>query len=130
MDPMLWLFITTAVTIVFVIAAVSPIQTATEEAIRNSAMLEARRFVSIINILQTAPDGTVYEFDMPNTKCNVLITENAVRLKITFVSGQEISETIGMIKTKARIARNEFDCRETRKMKIKKNNGVLSFERA
>ena len=129
MDPLQWLLITTAVTFVFVAAAVSPMQTATEEAIQNSAMLEARRFVSIINILQTAPDGTVYEFDMPTSKCDVLITEDAVRLKITFVSGSEISESIGIIKTGTKIMGGEFDCRETRKIRMKKNNGMLSFEK-
>jgi hypothetical protein len=129
MEPLQWLFITTALTLVFVVFAINPMQAATDEAIANSARLEARRLASAINILSTAPDGATFAFDMPNTRCRVKITGNLVDMKITYLSGQEISETVGIIKTVPVIAEEEFDCKSTPRIKLTKTNGELRVTR-
>ncbi len=128
MDPLPWLFVTMALTLIFIVFAVNPLQVAIDEAITNNARLEARRIASAINIVSTAPDGTAYMLNLPRTKCNIRITGDVISVKIN-VGGKDISETIGLLKTVPVVADEEFDCKTMKKIKLLKNDGTLRITR-
>lgn len=114
-------------TLILVVFAVNPLQAAIEEGVRNHAQLQAQRFASIINLMETAPDGTRYEFDMPTEKCKVTITDSFIKLTITPVAGQDIFHVVSLTKTSVPVTKGEFECRANRNIEMIKNNGVLEI---
>lgn len=127
MEPLEWVFVTTFLTLVFVVFAINPLQVAIGEAIQNSAQLQSQRLASAINIAQSAPDGTTYIFDMPKLKCKVMITNGLVKLTITPIAGTDISYTVSVIKTRVNIRNGEFECRNNNNIELKKRSGVLEI---
>ena len=124
MEPLQWIFVTAAITLVFVVYALNPIQGAIDEAIANNARLQARMLASSINLIADAPDGTAYSMPFPSSKCHILITPHAVE-----VTTQNDPQIYGLEAT-ATISHNyEFDCGPG-SVQITKQNGVLNFESA
>lgn len=128
MEPLQWLFISLALVLAFLVFSINPIQGATDEAIKTSARLEARRIASTINLMATAPEGTSYTVSLPNTRCTIRITGSFVVIDIN-KNGQELSETFSILKTVPVIADQEFNCKETPAMKLTKTGGVLRITR-
>lgn len=126
MEPLQWVFVLTALTLIFIVFATNPLQLAINEAIQGDAQLQAQRFASIINIMSTAPDGTIYTFDMPTSKCSVKITDSFVRLTITPAVGGKINYTVSLIKTPTEIINKEFECK-TRFIEMRKEFGLLKI---
>jgi hypothetical protein len=125
MQPIQWVFIVTALTLVFVVFAVNPLQAGIDEAIRETASLQAQRLVSAINLVSSAPDGTIYNFEMPDSKCNVKITDSFVTLTITQVTGIKITQTESIIKTPTTITNGEFDCKTNKILLLRKIGNTL-----
>ena len=113
MEPLQWIFVVTALTLIFVVFAINPLQVAIEEAVQNNAQLQAQRLVSVINMMRSAPSGTSYTFTMTSTKCRVNITDNFVKLTIIPSAGLEVAYTISTIKTDTPIQNINFDCKRT-----------------
>ncbi|MBS3051449.1 MAG: hypothetical protein J4400_04855 [Candidatus Aenigmarchaeota archaeon] len=129
MEPLEWVFVTTFLTLVFIVFAVNPLQVAIGEAIQNSAQLQSQRLASAINLVQSAPEGTTFIFDMPKLKCRVMVTNGLIKLTITPVAGADISHTVSMIKTPVIInagPSGEFECRNNN-IQIRKRNGVVEI---
>lgn len=127
MEPLQWVFVVTALTLVFVVFAINPLQVAINQAIQSDVELQAQRLASTINIVRTSPDGTVYTFDMPNSKCLVTITDSFVKLTVIPVTGLDISQTISLIKTDTPINGGTFECKGNRQVEMKKTNGILGI---
>ncbi|KHO47687.1 MAG: hypothetical protein QT00_C0002G0347 [archaeon GW2011_AR5] len=130
MEPLEWIFVTTFLTLVFIVFAVNPLQVAIGEAVQNSAQLQSQRLASVINIVQSSPDGTTYRFNMPNANCRVLITNGLIHMSITPVAGTNISYTMSGIKTPTIInagTNGEFACRANRLLEIRKRGGAVEI---
>jgi len=121
MEPMQWLLVTLAITLIFVVFAINPMQAATDEAVSQNAYLQVRRIASVINLVASAPDGTTYSIDMPMQKCRLLITKNFVKLDVK--GFKETSETYGLISPTGIQDNFEYDC-NGRSIKVIKDNGV------
>lgn len=117
MEPLQWIFIVTALTLVFVVFAINPLQVAIEEAIENNAQLQAQRLASVINLVGSAPSGTSYTFDMTSTRCRVNITDSFVKITIIPSTGLEVPYVVGIIKTDAQIQNINFDCKRVLELK-------------
>lgn len=130
MEPLQWIFVVTALTLIFIVFATSPLQAAINEAVDNNARLQSQRLASVINMISTAPDGTSYTFEMPSSKCKAIITDSFVELTITFFGSTDISHTVSLIKTSTRISPNpsEFNCESNHNIQLIKNNGVLNIK--
>ncbi|HLD38734.1 MAG TPA: hypothetical protein VJB05_00280 [archaeon] len=113
MEPLQWIFVVTALTLVFVVFAINPLQVAIEEAVQNNAQLQTQRLASVINMMRSAPSGTSYTFSMTNTKCRVNITDNFVKLTIIPSAGLEVPYTVSTINTGTPIQNINFDCKRT-----------------
>lgn len=111
MEPLQWLFVVTALTLVFVVFAINPLQAAIDEAIKNNAQLQSQRLVSVINLVAGAPDGTRYTLEMPRMKCTVDITDRFVKMTITLVTGVDIYYTASLIDTPVDIVARPLDCK-------------------
>src|SRR3989338_3059152 len=130
MEPLEWIFVTTFLTLVFIVFAVNPLQVAIGEAVQNSAQLQSQRLASVINIVQSSPDGTTYRFGMPNANCKVHITNGLIHMVITPVAGGDISYTVSGIKTLTVIdagTNGEFICRSNSALEIRKRNGKVEI---
>lgn len=127
MKPIQWVFIVTALTLVFVAFAINPLQAAIDEAIKSNAQLQAQQLASAINIVSSAPDGTSYIFQMPKGKCNVIITDGFVKMTITPVVGTDLSYIVSLIKTPVKITNGLFDCKGNRNLLMKKTGGTLTI---
>ena len=125
MEPMEWLFVTAAITLLFVVFAVSPMQAAIDEAVESNAYLQVRRIASVINLVSSGPDGMTYMLDMPGKKCNLLITQDFVKLVSEGVKPSR--EIYGLIMPSAVPHNFQFDC-ASGTLKITKIGGVLNFE--
>jgi len=126
MEPLMVVFVSGALILTFVAFAVNPMQVAIEEAVRSDAQLQAQRIVSVINLMETAPDGTSYSFDMPNTKCNVAITDDFVKITLTQATGGGKSHTSSIIKTSTKIKTGNFVCSNNMNIMFRKN-GMLDI---
>lgn len=127
MEPLYWLFIRMALILSFVVFAVNPMQAAIDDAIQHDARLQAERLASTINMMVTAPEGARYSFEMPRANCRVTITKGFVKMTIMPVSGGEITNTIGLIKTDTPIKGNEFECRTNRQLELRKGRNFLEI---
>ena len=126
MEPMNWLLVSTAITLIFIVIAISPMQAATEEAVSSNVYLQVRRIASIINMVSSGPDGMLYTMDMPVKDCTLLITPDIVKLGIK--SSKDFSEAYGLIKPSGISGPpKQFKCSDTQKVKISKDNGVVTF---
>lgn len=127
MEPIQWIFIVTALTLVFVVFAINPLQAGIDEAIKGTAKLQAQRIVSAINLVSSSPDGTTYNFEMPDSKCKVKITDSFVSLTITPVAGNDITHTESIIQTPVGITNDEFDCKLKKNLVLRKNGNTLNI---
>ncbi len=125
-DPLMVVFIGTALMLSFFAFAVNPMQVAIEEATRSDAQLQAQHIISVINLMNTAPDGTSYSFDMPNTKCNVTITDDFVKMTVAQATGGDKSHISSIIKTSTPIKTGTFECMNNRNILFRKN-GMLDI---
>ena len=123
MEPMTWILVSAAVTLIFVIFAINPMQAATDEAISQNAYLQVRRIATVINLVSSAPDGTSYTIDMAMQKCHLLITKDFVKLDVK--GFKETNETYGLITPNGIQTDANFECKDTRSIKIRKNNGIM-----
>lgn len=57
---------------------------ARETDLKNDARFLTFEMASIINILQSAPDGTEHVFELPGEKCKIEILPSENKVKITF----------------------------------------------
>lgn len=127
MEPLEWVFVVTALTLIFIVFAINPLQAGIDEAIQNHAQLQAQRLASMINIAESAPDGTTYTMDLPKLKCKVKITKGLVDLVITPVTGIDVSYAVSYIKTSTTVRDGEFECRGNNNVELRKRNGVLEI---
>lgn len=128
MEPLEWVFVSTFLVLVFIVFAVNPLQAAIGEAIQNNAQLQSQRLASAINLVQSAPEGTTYVFDMPKTKCNITVTGGLVRLTIMPATGGDISYTTSMIKTPVVInAGSGFTCSSRNNLQLRKRSGAVEI---
>ncbi len=127
MEPLEWVFVVTTLTLVFIVFAINPLQVAIEEAIQNHAQIQAQRLASVINLAQSAPDGTTYLFDMPKLKCRFVIKNGLVHLVLMPVTGGEVTYAVSSIKTVVSIPDREFECKGNNNIELKKRNGVLEI---
>lgn len=126
MEPLHWVFIVTALTLTFVVFAINPLQVGIDEAIKSHAQLQAQRIASAINLVESAPDGTTYAFDLPDAKCKVNITSQFVTVRTVPVVGTELVYTVSTIKTFTQVIGGNFDCKQNSLM-LRKSNGVLTI---
>ncbi len=126
-EPLQWAFIVIAMTLIFIVFAINPLQAAIDEAIKNHAQLQAERLVSAINLATAAPEGTSYVFEMPKLKCKVKITDSFVKMIITPVAGVEISHTTSIIKTPVTIPSGEFECKANSRIEMKRTGDRLDI---
>lgn len=126
MEALQWVFVTTALVLIFIVFAINPIQLATDDAIQNNAQLQARTIASSINLMSTAPDGSTYRIALPSRPCTLVITEHFVSMKIT-ISNSAISEALGTIKTPAAIKGGEFDCKTKGFIQLRKTGNILEI---
>lgn len=126
-QPIEWVFIVTALTLIFVVFAINPLQAGIDEAIQGNAQLQAQRLASAINMISTAPPGTTYNFYMPDTKCTVTITDGLVRMRTNPVIGKDIEYSVGIIKTPVTITKGTFDCKNNKIIKLTKSGNFLQI---
>lgn len=113
MEPLQWIFVVTALTLVFVVFAINPLQVAIEEAVQNNAQLQTQRLASVINMMRSAPSGTSYTFSMTSTKCRVNITDGFVKLTIIPSTGLEVPYITSIINMTTPIQNINFDCKRS-----------------
>ncbi len=128
MDSLHWTFILTALTLIFVVGAVNPLQAATEEAVENNARLQAMQVASSINLMSTAPDKTTYIIDTPDSRCTIRISKGVVYLEIRSLDGKTLSEAVSIIETGLDFEEKEFQCRQTPSLRLTKDKGTLRIE--
>lgn len=126
MEPLQWIFVVTALTLVFIVFAINPLQVAIEEATQNNAQLQAQRIASAINLMLTAPDGTTYSLEMPKARCKLTVAQNFTRLTIIQLNGADISHTASLISTDAAIKGGEFSC--GRRMQLSREKASNELE--
>lgn len=123
-----WTFIITALTLVFLVFAVNPLQVAINEAIQNHAQLQGQRLASAINLMESAPEGTTYLFDMPKIKCKVAVADGIIRIILTPVAGVEVLYSVSMIKTSVAVDNGEFECRGNNNILLTKTGNALKID--
>lgn len=125
MEPLQWIFVVTALTLVFIVFAINPLQTAIDQAVQNNAQLQAQRLASVINMMESAPPGTSYTFGMTSARCKVNITDSFVKLTIIPSAGLEIPYIVSILKTDTQVQNINFDCR--RSVEFRKSAGRLDI---
>ncbi len=126
-----WVFIVTALTLVFLVFAINPLQAAIEEAVQNHAQLQGQRLISMINIAQKSPDGTEYKFEMPKLNCTVHMSDNILKITISPAVGIDVIYAGSVTKTSTEITLvktppvDEFRCRDNGIILLQKTGGKL-----
>ena len=89
-------FIFVVLTLIIVMGFLLPsLITSRARAIETSAALNAEEIVGIINLLQTSPQGTMHQYYLPKTECEIKINNNIVTVSIK--SGRKESYSLGHI---------------------------------
>jgi len=110
-----WALVIMIVTIILVIAAVSPYQQAIEEAIATSAYIHAIEVAGIIDRLQTSPNTTLYKYYLPDMDCKIKIGED---VNFTVINGDEEKSYIAdIIKSDIIIEPAEYECSGSENLK-------------
>ena len=97
-----WAILILVVTVILIIAVVVPYNDAMKGAIETSAYIHANEIAGIINLLQTAPNMTTYDYILPDDmECKVVIGED---VNFTVLStDEENSFVIDLIRSDLKI---------------------------
>ena len=92
----LWTTILVILTLIIAMTFLLPsLITSRSKVVELSAALNAEEISGIINLLQTAPVGTVHQYSLPKTECKIKIGYNSVTVSVT--SGRKETYTLGYI---------------------------------
>ena len=127
MEWLQWAFITLALSLIFIVFAINPLQQGIDEAIKGNARLQAERIASAINIISGAPGGTTYTLEMPDIKCTVTITNSFVRMHTFPTGGPELDFSVSIIKTPVTITTGQFECRKDLNMRLARIGNLLKI---
>lgn len=106
---------------IVIIFLVTKAQGSVIEGVKNSAFLTNQNIVGIINIMQSAPNGTVHEVELPKKECTVTIANWTVN--VTMKNGNdEYSAITYIINTSKPIIPALLHCKDTERVKIKIRN--------
>jgi hypothetical protein len=122
LEPLQWTFITLAITLVIVVFAINPLQSAIDQAIASSAELTAEKLRSAINLMQVFPSVSEHTVEIKARKCKIKIDEKSVTVEM------KTSATLNLIQTDNKIISKEIDCSNQKILKIKKFGNEIRFE--
>lgn len=92
----LWTTILVIFTVIIVMTLLLPsLITSGSKVVEASAALNAEEISGIINLLQTAPAGTVHQYSLPKAECEINIGHNSVTVSLT--SRRKETYTLGYI---------------------------------
>jgi len=121
-----------------IIAFYSPVSAAINETVKTQAKFVAQDFASGINMLENAPDGTVYAIGLPKMKCDVKIYSNYVN---AVSSGNSADAYFNVPRDQSMISMNtpckatdddyiKFQCDafSVKKITLAKSDGMIVFQ--
>ena len=81
LEHLQWISVIIGLTLIITMFGFGILQSGVKAAVESNAPLVAREIAGIINVIQTAPDGTTHTYVLPKMGCKIFIQENFIRLE-------------------------------------------------
>ena len=93
---LLWTFILTVLTVIGLTFLLGFVILSKSRALETSAALNAEEISGVINLLQAAQPGTVHQYTLPQTECEIKIDD--ISVTVSMKAGRKGTHSLGYIK--------------------------------